>query len=164
MNKRGQGVFGMSFGMIFSIIVIIAIIGVAFYVITFFLDLGNCSEIGFFYDDLQEEVDRAWQGGASQDVFSKALPSGISHVCFGDLNTAGLLGKDEEIRDELFYSVRDDMNVYMYPSRKACDGDLAYYDLEHVSLEGFFCVEPLNGKVEVKISKEVTDALVKVEK
>ena len=59
MNKRGQ--IDISFGMIFSIILIIAVVGVAFYVINNFIELKKCTEIGLFYDDLKKYIDEAWQ-------------------------------------------------------------------------------------------------------
>lgn len=162
-GKRGQGVFGMSFGMIFSIIIIIAIIAISFYVIQYFMSLNSCTKIGFFYDGLQGDVDGAWQAGISQDSFSGSLPRGIDYVCFGNFSLVAGTVKEKEIQRELEFSVLiDNVNTFLYPVGKACDGDLAAYNLKHVSFDRFFCLEVVKDKVEIKIEKESTDALVRI--
>ena len=84
--KRGQ--FQISFGMLFSIILIIAFVAVAIYVIMFFLKMKKCSEISLFVKDLQEKIDRAWSSEESDFLFTRSLPSGIKKVCFIDLSKA----------------------------------------------------------------------------
>ena len=54
MKKRGQ--LQISFGMIFSIILIIAFVALAVYVIMIFLDTGKCANTGLFKNDLQQEI------------------------------------------------------------------------------------------------------------
>ena len=161
LNKRGQEVFGMSFGMIFAIFVIITLIAVAFYVISYFLDLGKCTDVGLFYDDLQGQVNKAWTGGASSVSYSGKLPSGVEFVCFGNLSSTALNKEDETIRKELFYSsVRDDMNSYLYPQTSACSGGIKFYNIQHIKTIGFFCSAVQDGKIKIKIEKNVTEALV----
>ena len=92
-SKRGEGVFGMSFSMIFSIILIIFFIMAAFMAIRFFMNFQKKSQVGFFLDDLQNSIDKAWQGQESSFNFEKALPSGIDYVCFINL-TEPVIGAD----------------------------------------------------------------------
>src|SRR3989338_2426588 len=61
-EKRG---LELSFSMIFSIIVIIAIVAVAFYMISYLLKLKNCTELGLFGRDLQDTIDRAWNSDSA---------------------------------------------------------------------------------------------------
>ena len=50
MNKKSlRGQIQLSFGMIFSIIIIIATIAVAFYVISTFMDTSRCIDVENFY-------------------------------------------------------------------------------------------------------------------
>jgi hypothetical protein len=161
MRKRGQGFMGVGFGMIFSIIIIIAILGVGFYVIQYFLGLNNCTQVGYFYDDLQDDVDRAWRASISQEVFSGSVPSGIDYVCFGNFTQAPKDAVSRDLQEELEFDVLlDNVNVFLYPLRKACDGDLAEYNLRHVKIEEFFCLEVQEGKIEVNLEKTSSDALV----
>lgn len=162
-GKRGQGVFGMSFGMIFSIILIIFILAAAFFVIRNFLNLSECADTGLFYDDLQNEVDKAWKSSFYQDVFEVKLPSRITYVCFGGLEQEPGSATEKEKQDELKsdYFGRGN-NVFLYPNSKACDSRLASYNLTHVDIEKFFCISESGGKLSVKLEKGSFDALVKV--
>jgi hypothetical protein len=161
MNRNGQ--FQIGFGMIFSIIIIIAIVGVAIYVITFFLGLSKCSDVGFFYSDLGGEIDKAWKSPSYRDVYSASVPKGIEYVCFGTLNSEADGLKAEEIQEEIDFSIysSETANVFMYPPSKACDGDLANKKLEHVQIEGFFCIEN-DGDIKIRLEKEIKDALVRL--
>jgi hypothetical protein len=152
--------------MIFSIIVIIAIVAVGIYVTNFFLSVNKCSEIGFFYEDLEGEVDKAWKSTIYRGDFSLDSLQGIEYFCFGSLQKTGIDEKSEEIRqeiDELVY-VSNKTNIFLHPLEKACDGDAAYNVLEHVDIEGFFCIETDIEELKVRLEKEAEDALVKVKK
>ena len=95
MDKKGQ--IDISFGMIFSIIIIIATVAIGFYVITYFLNLSSCTKVGLFWNSLNEEVDKAWNSDIAQTVYTKDVPSGITHVCFGNFTQMPL-----EIDKKLF--------------------------------------------------------------
>lgn len=157
--KKGQ--IDISFSMIFSIIIIIAIIGVAVYAISFFLNLNECNKIAFFYNDLKEETQKAVKSAAYRDEFKKVLPEKIEAVCFGDLK-AESDRKYDIIKDELKRYSNLDKNVFVYPSRKACDSNLAYYKIEDVQIEGFFCIENEEGEVIFLIEKESSDKEVEI--
>ncbi len=163
MNKRGQTIFGMSFSMIFSVILIAVVLAVGFFVIAKFLNLGSCTDTGLLYDGLQDEVDKAWRSTIYQGFYEEKLPSGITHVCFGDLdsNSDGVdRAKQSELREEF---VEFERNVYLYPFSKSCDVELASTNIERVEIGGFFCIEGVNGKLKVKLSKGSGDSLVKIE-
>ncbi len=159
LNRKGQEVFGMSFGMIFAIILIIFIIATAFYVIRYFLNLQNCTETSFLYDNMQKEVDRAWKSNIYSDKFSSRVPSGIEAVCFGDLNA----GADSSIKREIGDSVvGNNKNVFLYPVSKSCGVKLASYNLKNADISGFFCINTKSGKLEVNLTKGSFDALPKL--
>jgi len=56
MEKRGQQILGMSFGVIFSIILIVFFIVVAGIVINSFLKTGDCAKMGIFLDRFGSDV------------------------------------------------------------------------------------------------------------
>ena len=162
VSKRGRkGQLELSFTMIFSIIIIIAIIGTAFYVITYFLNLSRCTDVGLFYSDLQKRVDKAWASEKAQETFTGKLPSGIKEVCFGNLNQSNVAEYKEEY--ELFRRYFNlNKNTFLFPPARACDINLAYYSLNHAQMPEFFCTPAKDGTVSFKLAKTSFDALVKV--
>ena len=163
-GKRGQEVFGMSFGVIFAIILIVAILAVGFYVISYFLNLQKCTETALLYNDLQAEVDNAWKSSIYQDIFEAKTPRGITYLCFGSLRADG--GVDNSRKNEIidYGDPLTDDNMFIYPPTKACSAELYSYKLSHVAIDGFFCVKSENGEANIKMSKGGFDSLVKIEK
>jgi len=164
--KKGQAIFGLSFGVIFSIIIIIFIISTSIYAINYFLGISNCAKTGLFYEGLQDEIDKAWTSGIYQGPFPiegnpLVLPSGVEKVCLGSLTYAFSNREDESIRNELRYDylLAADKDIYIYPPNKACDGELAFNTLEHETINNFFCVDVDKGKITTpfRLSKGTTE-------
>ncbi len=153
-SKKAQGIFGLPFETIFSIIIIIAIISVATYAIIYFLSWNRCTKVGLFFDSLQDEVNRAWSSSKYINEFDAGLPSSIDEVCFGNLDNS-------ERRFIGYYPVRN-ANVFLYPPENSCDGKLFSYRLEHVQINDFFCVQVSDEKISIKLEKDITDARVKI--
>jgi hypothetical protein len=86
MDKRGQ--LRISFGIIFSIFLIIIFIFFAFKAISSFMDLNECAEVGRFYTSFQNSVDSARESHATNQPFEIKLDSGIDKICFVDLNSS----------------------------------------------------------------------------
>jgi hypothetical protein len=162
-KRRGKGQIQLSFGIIFSIIIIIATIVVAFYVIGYFLDLSKCTKVGLFYDGLKKDVDKAWRADITQGIYKNELPSGIKKVCFG--NSSQQYAKEDE-EQFAYFSSRSvaGMNGLFYPPEKACDSELAFFKVEHAVTDKFFCVPVASGTAKVKLSKGSADALVKLDR
>lgn len=166
MNKRGQEVMGISFGVIFSIIIIIAIIGVATYAIVHFVGLKKCTDTGFFYRDLQDEINRAWTAGTGRfrNTITISVPSGITYFCFGNLSTNVPVFNVQQTELRNLMQLGLEGNAFLYPPNQACDGNLFSYQLEHADAgSDFFCVQKdNNGKITVAIRKEPSDRAVTV--
>lgn len=160
IKKRGnKGSIDLSFGMIFSIILIAAIIAVGFYTISYFLNLGKCTEVSLFYDDFQKAVNRAWNSEIARDEFSGSLPSGIESVCIGGLNSGNSIFLKEVTELRRFRS--QNANTFLYPVKKACNQ--AFANIEHIDIEDSFrCFPVVNKKVKIKLDKGSFDALVKI--
>ena len=159
--ERKRGSIELSFNMIFSIIVIIALIGVAFYAISSFLDISKCAKIGIFYNDFQDRIDKAWRGSLTKDSFTGNLPNSIENVCFGNLSV-GVGRQFREQYEELSVYAGYEANTFLYPGTKACDSTSLHRSIKHINAGEFFCVPVENGEVSIKISKESGDALVRV--
>jgi hypothetical protein len=162
MKRKGQ--IQISFGMIFSIILVIATIAVGFYVINHFLNLSSCTKVGLFWNSLTDEVDKAWNSDMTQTIFKGDVPSGIGYICFGNFS---LTPENNVVTRNIFSELKefgeDNKNSFMYPPKKACE--LAFYDLKHARFDSFFCVQAKSGVVNIKLSfKSSTNALVTLSK
>jgi len=167
-GKKAQQVFGMSFSMILSILLIAVFIAVAFFAIRHFLEIKKCAEIGTFLEDFQDEIDRAWKSQTTEFVFKRTLPSKIQYVCFADLNKeqkGNIKDKNgESIYTELSKNAIYDHNLFFYPRRGVGDC-LASTKILHINITGLtnpYCIEIFNKGINIQIKKDFFDALVKV--
>ena len=178
MKKKGQEIFGMSFSVIFSIFLIIAIIAVAFYAITHFLSLDNCAQIGRFYEDFQDEIDKAWKDEIYEDIFIIKVPKEVETVCFGALSPPTTFTPDFPMQTEFInkYSASTDTYVFLIPKKEKeiCEG-LSRLKLQHAeasvdylqNTDKFFCkpateLSKETGAIRLKIDS--TDLLVSIRK
>lgn len=150
--KKGQ--IDLSFGMIFSIIVIIATIAVAFYFIQKFVSSGECTSMGLMREDLQDTIDKVWASPFGTETFIGKPGSGIEKICFGNMSKVAL--KYSLVKEELNRYLNQGDNFYMYPPEEACKGSMASGKLNHIYVQNFTCFDVKSGKVELKISKENT--------
>lgn len=180
-NKKAQeSSVGMSYGVVFSIIIIIFVIAVSIYAITYFIGLNKCTQTGLFFQSIQEEIDKAWQ--APSDVsflYQASIPSsGLlrtaskdTRICFGDITSHNSYSNDDEkIRIALNGEVAVDEknNIFIYPPEKSC-GDLFSIKLKNLAQPiskstSFFCLPVVKGKVAIKIQKDESETLVRLEK
>lgn len=171
-GKKGQGVFGLSYGAIFSIFIIIFILAVAFFAIRHFMSLSDCTQVGLTYDELQKEVEKVWLSDRTNALFEGTVSaSGVEMVCFGTLD-ATVPANQQAVHEEFVrkYGLGGDENVFIYPPTNACDGTLAGYHLdcrngksECMTTEGnFFCANVTNGKFKINLYKENTSPLVSI--
>lgn len=135
--KRGRkGQININFGMIFSIILIIAFIAVAVFAISKFLTIKKCSETGLFKQDLQNSIDRAWSSEGTSQNFDIHLPSNLDYVCFVDL-ARGRRGEDADKYEELERVGASDVNMFFWPLKKACEGQegdlIKHLDIEEIT-------------------------------
>lgn len=157
----------ISFGMIFSILIIIFTIATAFYVISVFLRTKSCVDAGFFYDKLDNKAGAAWRATAVSDILTLDVPAKVKAVCFGNLTEEGgtQFVDDAKMRDELRKSIaatRSGANVFLYPMYEGCEGKFPYHKIEHITVENFFCVRAVDGKITINLKKGVFDPLVKI--
>ena len=166
-NKRAEGVFGMGFGMIFSIILIVFFIVVAFIAIRSFLDTQKCAQIGIFKDNFQSEVTKTWPNTGEFD-FKGRLPAQIKYVCFADLSkpitATGIAGN---IGRELGVYQGNIANMFLYPVESTCN--MAYHEIEHLNIAKIissnknpYCIVVDDGNINIHITKKFGENLVSV--
>ena len=164
-NKSAQHTMGLPFGIIFAIFLIIVFIVIAFVAIKYFLDIGSCSGVGMFYDELQRGVDDVWATQESNREFEMDLPSGVMKICFGNLT--GEISQTDEVLDdygEISIYKYQDANVFLSQAGEACE--MQFSKIEHINITKItenrnpYCVDVSRGLV---LKKGFYDKFVVVE-
>ncbi len=114
--KSKKGDIQLSFGMIFSIIIIIATISVAIYSITLFMQNAEKIKFNLAVKEIQEEVIYARTGQEADKIISVSTPKGIEMLCF--YNSSERAGGSnskvgEEIKNDISFDEK--FNLYFYP-------------------------------------------------
>ena len=145
VKKRGcRGQMKISFGMIFSIILIIIFLAFAFYAIRKFLEFQDTLKIEKFFDDLQSNVNKTWAGAESSSSKKYSLPKKITSVCFTDDKYENLFFQSEDI-------IRGT--------------NIEHIDIEAITNNGKndpFCILNENGKIRIMIKKDFGEILVTI--
>jgi hypothetical protein len=166
-NKKGQEIFGLSFGMIFAVILIIFFVIIAFFVIKQFLCTRDCAKIGIFYDSLNKKVEDAWNSGDITNKFSIDLSSNVEAVCFADLNKP-FTGKNSEIGVAIGRFDAED-NLFLYAPKKTCCNNPSY-SIKHLDLdkiiaaENPYCIKLSSGRGSLVVDMQNSDKFVKIER
>ena len=154
MNQN-KGQIEISFGMIFSIILIIIFIAFAIYGIGKFLNLQKEMQTKTFVNDLNFDVDKLWNSQGSQPV-TYVLPGNAERVCFSEFGPAGVSSGIKSINME----IRGTENKF-----------IGSYDIKHAKLSEEFskgkssnCVLVENRKIKLQLEKDYGEALVTISK
>ena len=162
MQKKKDGQLQLSFGMIFSIIIIIATIMVAFYFIQKILAAQECTKIELFKSDMQDSIEKMWRSPFGSEKFISTLPAGIKKVCVGSVTLApAMYSKVVEAVDPY---LDPDENLMFYPPKEACSGRFAATKLMHIKDDSFICADAVKGKVSFTLLKGKAENLVLVQK
>jgi hypothetical protein len=147
INKKGQT--QISFGMIFSIILIVLFIAFAIYGITKFLEVQRYAQIEKFKSDLQGDINKMWGSTYSTgQELEYTIPKKIKQVCFTS-------------RDEF-------ENMYFVPLDSGYKG----YTLDNIDITqtvrslttGKLCIDSTEGKISMTIKKAYNEILVTITK
>ena len=163
-NKRGQT--EMSFGMIFSIILVIVFLGFAFYAIKTFLAFQDSAKAGRFFDQIQVDIDRIWKSSQSSEQQEYVVPSGADFVCFIDFSS------DAKGENSIFYSELEradyrSENLVFYPVEFTGfeSKEISHINIEETTAgENPLCIKTSNGKVTLTLKKDFGEALVTISK
>ena len=165
-GKRAQ--INLSFGMLFSIILIIVFISFAFYAISKFLDIQKAAKTGQFIFALESDVSQMWKSSQGSQTLEYSLPTSIGYVCFADFASAANPSSSEGIYDDLRLVHFTDENMFFYPvgSAGAIDGKkISNVNVfEITSRENPYCITNTDGKIKLTLKKALDGALVTVTK
>ena len=169
VKVRGKrGAMEMSFGMIFSIILIVFFLSFAFFGIRAFLGVSDSAKTTKFLSDFRADVERVWKSSETSQVEEYTLPSKNEKICFVDFS-APKSGINDGIYSELRRAYYGKENMIFYPVNFEDVESLqaAYIDLEATTGEGEenpFCIENADGKIKLRLTKGLSDALVTIER
>ena len=162
-NKRGD--VKISFGMIFSIIMIIIFVMFAFYAIQKVLSIQNSAQAGKFVGDLQNDIDTMWKSSLGSQKQEYFLPSKVKYICFIDYNSEKKGGRERfyEELDQLYFG---EENLFFYPPGSGEGFDsvaLKHLDLDKTTeSDNPLCFEKIKGKVSFTTKKDFNEALVTI--
>ena len=162
-KKSFKGQIDISFGMIFSIILIAIFLAVAIFAIKAFLDSKKSINEGIIIRDLQTEVDRIWRSsqGETNYKFERKINEKITYVCFYDRDKA-ITGGFQDIGKELKRIASPDANFYFYPYRASNLESAQIKNVNMVMSMNPYCIPTEGGFIEIRLSKDVGESLVRV--
>lgn len=165
LNKKGA--MELSFGMIFSIILIIAFLAFTIYAINKFLGIQKTLQAGTLVNDLQDYVTKMWRGGQGSQQYIFSLPSKTQAICLADFNSQKA-GPKENLYNELSMAFFENENLVFYPVGSAEGLDAAI--IEHINItkitsqENPYCFTANKGKIKVVVKMTPGDSLVTLER
>ena len=155
----------MSFGMVFSIILIIIFIAFSFTIIKNWLQLGTTTQIESFVADLQKDVNEIWKGSQGSKLVKYNLPSKIEEICFIDYSSP-TKGAGSAMRDYVDETSSEIDNLFFYP-KNAVEG-LENKEIKNINIEKIttisnpLCINNIDGKVSMVLQKNYNEALVTI--
>jgi len=158
MEKRGQ--MKLSFGMIFSIILIIIFIAFAIYTINIFLGIQKDASSGKLFNDVQRDVDKIWKSFESLEEFEYILPGGVDSICFIDFSSEKR-GIAENLYDDLERISFGEGNFVLYSEGLKQGSDLISKEIENIDLvktteiDNPLCFRESGGKIKITLKKDV---------
>ena len=156
----------LSFGMIFSIILIVIFLIFAFYAIKVFLKFQDSATKGKFFDELKSDVDRIWKSAESSQEKIYSLPSKITSICFVDFSSSAI-GRSAGIYSDLKKAYYGTENLVLYPIGSSEVESVRINNIDLIEMtkdENPFCIDTDKGKLKLTLSKNFNDALVTIKR
>ena len=157
----------LSFGMIFSVILIAIFLAFSVFAIQKFLEIQDAAQVSKFSSNLQEDIDKIWRGSQGSIEKEYTIPKGVTYVCFTDYSS-GKKGKYIVVYDSLLQTYFEKENFFFYPLGSGLglnSKEVKHIDLEKTTEnENPFCIENLDNKLKLIIKKNFGEVLVTIEK
>jgi len=163
INKKAA--LELSFGTIFSIILIVFFIFIAIIVINSFLDVQDCAKLGIFLDSFRSDITKSWNSQYDKHTFKSSLPGKLDYVCIANLSQP-LEGKFKEVGKDLEFFEGKKANLFFVPRAKACE--IPYHYIDHldnekiVSVNNPNCFPVENGNIILNVEKGLNDRFVNI--
>lgn len=159
--KRGKKAqMKLSFGMIFSIILIVFFLAFGFFAIKMFIGTSDKAQLSKFIDSFQTDVTNLWKAPQGSQQIDYDLPNEIQEVCIADNTEENLIFLPEE-SEKLPPVIIEHLNV---PWITAVANDPESRLLEDRLGNQFraSCFSNERGKLTLKIEKNFGEDLVRV--
>ena len=167
-NKKAQ-IMGMSFELIFSLILIAVFIYAAFMGIKYFMATADKAKISSFIADLRSDVEGAGIAQGISKPYDFYLPKGIKWVCFANesLTAGDFNGKEYRTDCQEFISRylvtfnNTSMNLFFCPPKGAYSVNAAFQAM--IDCKGNdclkfpsnpYCIPNKDGKVTIRLERE----------
>ena len=164
MKTKKNAQMQLSFGMIFSIILIVFFLAFAFFGIRAFLGVQDSAKTAKFLNDFQSDVEKVWKSAQSSENEEYTLPAERSFACFVDFSSSAR-GAKNGIYNELKRAYYGKENIVFYPLdfEGTESAEIKYIDLASITEnENPFCISNVNGKVKLRLVKDFSDRLVRI--
>lgn len=167
LNKKSQ--MKLSFGMIFSIILIVLFLAFGIYGIMKFLEISECAKLGKMVDSLRDDVDKMWKAPqGSQKVIYNGIPKDVKYICFVNYEADGI-GKNIAIFSQMkrsYFGESENLEFYPEESTQCMESiEINHIDIEDItSKENPFCIANNNGKIQMTLKKNFGENLVKIKR
>ena len=167
MKRSKKAQLELSYGMIFSVILIAVFLFVAIFAIMHFMNIGKLVETGVFIKDLQNEINRIWTSAGGEDiVFSKKINSEtLQYICFFNQQKEAK-GEFKDFSAELKrYSGSKTNNLHFYP---ASDSNFSPLEIKHIDIEKItkdsnpYCIKLKDKEIKLRLQKSLSDTLVTI--
>jgi len=163
MKKRGQ--LKLSFGMIFSIILIIVFLAFAFFSVKKFIDVSTSAQITQFKDNFQSDINSVWNSPQSNQELNYRLPKEVQKLCILD-SEATSSGSNSDIYSDLKFYSGNSNNVFFYPLEAFPNFEgveIKHLDIGTITAnENPFCISNENGKINLVLRKNFDEIMVRV--
>ncbi len=157
--KKGQ--MKLSFGMIFSIMLIIIFIAFAFYAITKFLGWQSSITYASFANELQDDINRVWKSSGSTEPIDYNLPGNIYYICFIE-HSKNAQGAYKEMYSELNYiSFEDNLILASKDLSEYKTFRIGKINPDTYEFKNPVCFENKEG-ITITLSKEISESLVTI--
>jgi len=167
LRENKKGAMELSFGMIFSIILIIAFLAFTIYAINKFLGIQKTLQAATLVNDLQGAIDKMWRGGQGSQQYTFSLPSKTQAVCLVDFSSPKT-GPKESLYNELSRAFFEKENLVFYPVGSAEGLDAAA--IGHINItkitksENPYCFTAVKSKIKMVVKMTPGDSLVTLER
>lgn len=168
--KRSQESIGMSFNMIFSIILIIFFLVAAFVAIKYFLGLQKEMQLRTYFESFQGKINEFGSSAGivgNEYIFEKNAPSGTSALCYINFNAP--TGECIAIKSQLgtkqanfVFSSSNYDKIMKRAGYKMITG-ISTNSLPLGADTSCFCIPVKNGKIKIKILTSTDNSDVKIE-
>jgi len=170
-EKKAQ-IMGMSFEMIFAILLTAIFLFAAIFAIKHFIDLKNCSDTVSYFSNLQSKIDEVWSSEYTKNTYFSG-PTALTAICFVNVSLGKNIGtqQNKELIEQIWAKAKDyessSFNVFLWPTAKAkACGVPVYKTIQHISLptQNPLCFFNSQGMIKINLEKGYDDSLVRIVK